>query len=249
MAYEQLLKALGLVRRFSDHNDVKYLLEYVKTDFFSGKMHGFQGGFQSYADAADFEQTLTAIHALSVEDKAVLTPVLGIMYDLLRPIVNEEARGNVNLTTIKRNYAVIDWTATSDAGHIVYALDEHGQVITEAFYYTYAYVRLSGSRGDGSRKRRKQVVVYADRGMGKGGSGGYIAAALDDGLITEQDVLDAWHYNRLPDEPLTKMSANYENFIDQCKEMLGKPSEEGNTTTSDELESESKDHPRQSVAD
>jgi hypothetical protein len=44
--------------------------------------------------------------------------------------------------------------------------------------------------------------------MGKGGRGGYVAAALADGLITEDEILDAYHGER------------YAEFLDQVESIM-----------------------------
>ena len=78
------------------------------------------------------------------------------------------------------------------------------------FYYTYAYIRQYAGRGDVGHKRKKWLSIYADRGMGRGGSGGWVAAALHEGLVSEGDILDAWHTG----------GDVYERFIDDCEEQI-----------------------------
>ncbi len=82
------------------------------------------------------------------------------------------------------------------------------------FPYTYAYVGQYAGRADASRKGAKLLSLYADQGMGKGGTGGYVAAALQESCITKDDILTAWH----------KGKAAYQAFID---DLAGRSLEKG----------------------
>jgi hypothetical protein len=80
----------------------------------------------------------------------------------------------------------------------------------QVFDYTYAYVRQYAGKADANRKGTKLLSEYADRGMGKGGSGGYVAAALNVGRITAEDILDAWQEGK----------DAYQEFIDDCAKLV-----------------------------
>jgi hypothetical protein len=87
-------------------------------------------------------------------------------------------------------------------------LDADNNEIWIPFSYHYAYIRLYAGKGDSNRKGKKFLSIYADRGTGKGGSGGCVAAALAAELVTENEILDAYH------------SGQYEAFLDHCSGLI-----------------------------
>ncbi len=76
------------------------------------------------------------------------------------------------------------------------ALDPKLQPMTRIAALQFCYVRPG--RGGES--------IYADRGMGRGGTGGCVAAALREGGVTETEILDAWQAG----------DAAYRDFIEHC---------------------------------
>ncbi len=92
--------------------------------------------------------------------------------------------------------------------------DENGQIVKQDFPCTYAYIRQYASKGNADRQRTALLSLYADRGMDKGGHGGYVAAALDEGLITKEEILDAWNADPLQGK------GSYQQFIDHCADLL-----------------------------
>jgi hypothetical protein len=215
---QNLKEAIRLAGRFTDHKDIRYLLEYAteaETEgYIRGKMHGLPGGFESMNFDPRFDDSRAAIRLLKLPELAVYRQALLLVEHALSPVPGHE-RGIVEIKIQSRFYQDIDFETKLPI------LDQNGQPVGLNVDYRYCYVRFVARRGDADHKRKKQMSIYADSGMGRGGSGGVVARALDDNMITESDVLDAWHAYREPDEPIIKMSKNYERFIDQCRVLVG----------------------------
>lgn len=151
--------------------------------------------------------TLDAIADLSHDDLVTVRLVIDLLYKALRPVAGE-GRGDVQIRTIKRDYAQIDF----ETG--LQERDEGGKPVYMTFHYPYVYIRLYAGKGDGDHRRQKLLGFYADRGSGKaregGGFGGYVAKALTDGLTTKDQILDAWHAGKLA----------YAEFVDGIEAMI-----------------------------
>lgn len=211
---DKLIVVLEALRGITDHRDIIYLIEVlavIEKMQGKGRMKGIPGGFDEYSSpqadyAAELMQKVPMLYL------KVIRITLDLLLTAYEPIVRSpraktESPGRVELKSFKRKYAEIDLKTKLPM------LDENGNEILITFIYTYAYIRMHSTRGDADRARSKILSIYADRGMGKGGTGGYIAAALADGRLTEAEILEAWHANRQPDEPITQMSQHYYDFI------------------------------------
>ncbi len=227
-ALDAALTALG---KLDNAVDLRWLSEELRAwniDGYRAKLHGIPGGHADYARPRALTAAYDAAAVLSPADRRTLAIMVDMLYRLMSP-QPDEARGMVQLKTIVKHFPVIDWAATGD-GNLVYAQDDNGDVITEPHSYTYAYIRQYAGKGNADRKGARLLSLYADRGMGKGGSGGYVAAAYSAELVTQDDILNAWHEGK----------DTYQAFIDHCAELLhsaglGPVEADGN---SDETEAE-----------
>lgn len=216
MVEKAVHRALEMLGAVESARAFRWLGEYLhngRDPNYTPKLKGVKGGHEAYK-AGQLDAILTLINDLGPDDRYTLEVVAGLLSQLMEP-VTDQARGVVQLKTQIRRYPVIDWAETAKSGGLlVYVLDENGEIVKEDFTYTYAYVRIYAGRGDKSRKKAKLRSVYADEGMGKGGTGGYVAAALTEGLVTEEEILDAWHAGQ------EQGKEHYEKFIKECATLL-----------------------------
>ncbi len=210
MGYEldTVLQALGSVTKA---DDMLWVTQYVRDrEGKSAHMYGFKGHYTGYELSPALRHLRGLAQPLSKEDVHSLGIVAGLLLDLLRPKPSQ-AVGTVDLKTIMRFYPDIDF----ETGLPV--IDENGAPVGLTIGYTYCYIRQYAAHGDQDRGTSRQLSIYADRGMGKGGTGGYVAAAKLAGLIDDSAILNCWHEGR---ETYKTMC------IDRCVEMLREESGE-----------------------
>ena len=141
---------------------------------------------------------------LTTAETVTFHVVTDLLWHALAARPSDTARGVVIVKTLHKSYPEIDF----ETG--LQKLDGDGNKIFLKFDYRYVYVRMYAAGGNADKQGKKLAALYADRGMGKGGSGGIVAAALDADLITKNDVLDAWHAG----------ADGYQKFIDHCKSLI-----------------------------
>ncbi len=90
------------------------------------------------------------------------------------------------------------------------ALDANQQPMVRIAAFQFCYVRQGQRKVSQSRHYWGCESIYADRGMGRGGTGGYVAAALREGVVTETEILDAWRAGDVA----------YREFIEHCAERV-----------------------------
>lgn len=206
---------LSRIRTLTSADDLRYLERWLAHELNPyADLRGVKGGFHHYPVGQQLRAVIDDAETLADEDQATLRLVVDMLYEAYRPKA-DTARGQVQIKTIKRDYPEIDRKASEEKKTLVYVTDENGEIVYATFYFHYAYIRLYAAKGDADRKAPKLLSIYADRGMGKGGSGGYVAAALADELVTEDEVLNAWHAGK----------ATYGEFLDRCAHLVGQPSE------------------------
>ncbi len=206
----ELNEIIGLLRKIKKSEDLRWLSRYIAIK--AGLKPDLRGiGFMSYRRSAALNKILNLVEGIDDNVQLMtLHNLVGLLWDALRP-KPLKGRGSVDVKTVKRDYPVIDW----DRGGLL--TDDDGNVVMATYFYDYVYIRLWAGKGDVDRKRRKLLSLYADAGMGKGGTGGYVAAALAKGLITEREILAAYHKDLVSADPDCVI---YDDFIDHCVLLL-----------------------------
>jgi hypothetical protein len=201
---ETLDAALWTLRAVTNSDDMRWLTQYVRQrQGLRPRLRGILGGFEGYTLSDELEQAHDKAEELGEADLRTFGIVVDLLYELLRPKSGDES-GQVDLKTIVRSYPQIDFNTGLPE------MDANGDPVFMDFAYTYCYIRQYASKGGPGNRTPRLLSIYADRGMGKGGSGGYVAAALRDELVTREQILSAWHSGEKA----------YENFIDECKALL-----------------------------
>ena len=194
---EKLDATLALLPAITEAVDFRWLREFIWSrlnDHHRSKLHGYAGGHEGYSLSEALDAVAQSSLGLDADDLNTLSRVVNILYPLLAPLVGSQSRGTVQLKTIIKEYPEIDWQATKEAGFTIYVFDQKtGAPLLVPFSYTYVYIRIHASKGDADKRRSKLLSIYADRGMGKGGTGGIVACCLLKGIITSDEILDAWH--------------------------------------------------------
>jgi hypothetical protein len=204
-----LRAVLQRLARVDNADDILWLEQSAINDLGGrGRMHGHRGGLEGYFGklGARAAAAWDEYDRLDEDERKTFAQVAGMLHRALKVRVGD-GRGQVKVKTQIRDFPEIDF----ETG--LYLTDENGQVLKRRFYYNYVYIRQYASGGDDSRNKRKAVLLYADQGMGKGGTGGFVATALDEGLITNDEILDAWGAGK----------EAYWEFIQQCAVLIGKP--------------------------
>lgn len=216
---------LDILPHLTNSDDVRWLLCYVGIE--AGYRVNIRGiGFHRYRRGPRLIEITGLADDLEEADLVTLYKTLKLVYEGLRPKTDHD-RGVVEIKTIKREYPEIDWETKLPLR------DKDGNKIMIPFYYSYVYIRLYAGRGDADRRRSKLLSVYADEGMGHGGSGGYVARALEEGLITEDQILDAYHgpsYGAFVDECIALLAAPQSKDAAQDQTQMRPPSEAANKT-------------------
>jgi hypothetical protein len=204
-----LRTVLNLLARVDNADDLLWLEQSANNDLGGrGRMHGHRGGLEGYSIrlGARAAAAWDEYDRLDEDERKTFALIAGMLHRALKVRMGD-GRGSVRVKTQKRDFPEIDF----ETG--LYVKDEDGKILKRRFYYNYVYIRQYASGGDDTRDKRKFLMLYADQGMGKGGTGGYVAAALDEGLITDDDILDAWAAGQ----------THYSDFIQQCAVLIGKP--------------------------
>ena len=209
---DRLLKALELLRSVSSSDDLRWLRAFVALALglrpnlrgIVAQVKGESRTFENYSKSPALLAAHSAVSSLGADDLKVVYLVVDLLYERSRPLADDASRGKVQIKTLKKKYLEID----KETGLPV--LDEKGREIWVEFSFPYAYIRVYAGKGDADRKRQRLLSIYADRGGKKEGlgRGGIVAGALELQLITEDDLLDAYHNGELPE------------FIDRCADLL-----------------------------
>ncbi len=230
MATEQLATALRAVHQIKLADDMRWLNVYISLRL--GNSPDLRGiRWRRHKRSPELIQAVKRVRRLDDDELEVIGLQVDALYELLRPKV-ETARGQVQVKAIiKRDEADEDGDLDEDLESDDPTGEERDQA-TRIFYY--AYLRLHSSKGDADRSRDRLLSVYIDRGMGRGGTGGYLAAALERKLITQDEILDAYHASR---QELTKDAQDkaYSAFLDRVEAMI-KPQVFTRPTDDDEPE-------------
>lgn len=195
--------ALLSLRDITHPDDMRWLSEAIREIMgLRPDLRGLPGGFDRFKVSPAAVDLRASIRELNPGDLRLILDVVEYLHDLLRPQTGDSL-GVVDLKTIFKTYTDIDFkTGLPEID------PKTGAPVTVTIGYTYCYIRLHAAHGGKDRKMTRFLSIYADKGMGRGGSGGYVAWALSRNLITEREILAAWHLGK----------DAYFEFIEQCKE-------------------------------
>src|SRR5258707_10216678 len=161
---EHLNQILDKLPRLTDSDDVRWLLCYVGVKaHYPVNIRGI--GYHGYGLSLHLKDIAALVDGLEETDLVTLYKTLNLVYEGLRPKI-KDARGVVEIKTVVREYAEIDWDT------LLPLLDEQGNPVMIPFSYSYVYIRLYAGKGDADRRRKKLLSICADEGMGHGGTGG-----------------------------------------------------------------------------
>jgi len=203
--------ALRSLATIANADDMRYLTIYLRDLLTNTRTdhRGLPTSYYDYVRSDELSAAITNIAPLSTPDRQTLAIVVELLANLLQAQTGA-ARGQVEIKTVGRDYPEIDF----ETGLPMF--DENGDPVFKHFDYHYVYVRLFARRGNADKSTPRYKSHYADRGMGKGGFGGYVAAALSGEFVTKNDILDAWHKGKVA----------YNEFVDYCQGMVGEPATE-----------------------
>ncbi len=196
---ENLIQLLPDLYAITDHRDLRYLAQRLRESVhWPVQRRGI--GYLRYKLDQTGQDFMERALALPEWDQQALVHVCELLYAAYAPQV-DTAHGQVQVKTVLRMYINIDFETGLPKTD-----PETGEFETVTIGYDYVYIRLHAVKGDGDHKRAKLLSIYADQGMGRGGTGGHVAHALSMERITEADILTAWHQGRQA----------YQAFIDEC---------------------------------
>lgn len=128
---------------------------------------------QSEFTSINLSNSVACIEALSIEEKGAFHQVLLLLLQAHLPVQRTEGVGNIEFKTFTRR------RTNASTG------EEQKKV-----YGPYAYLRIWTSKGDGLKRTRSLRSVY----LGK-----EISVALQKNLVTEQQVIAAYHSGKIDD--------------------------------------------------